>query len=138
MYHSHPVTIYYEDTDLSGVVYHANYFKYFERAREELLGVPELARVWTEQGVGFAVYKLECTFRAPARHGDRLEVRTRVEVEGPWRSLFHQSCWRAGESKPLVEGLVQLVCIDHEGKLVQTPDSLISSLRAMEEGRDTH
>ena len=131
MPHTHLVTIYYEDTDLSGVVYHANYIKYFERAREELLGVEELARVWKEEGVGFAVYKLECTYRAPARHGDRLEIRTRVEVENPWRSLFYQSCWREGDSNPLVEGLVQLVCIDHAGKLVQIPESLIRDLREL-------
>ena len=131
MPHIHRVTIYYEDTDLSGVVYHANYFKYFERAREELLGPAELARVWREHGVGFAVYKLDCTFRAPAKHGDEIEVRTEVEVENPWRSLFHQSCWRPGETKPLVEGLVQLVCIDHQGKLVKTPEVLLRQLQSM-------
>ncbi|MBT6176177.1 MAG: thioesterase, partial [Deltaproteobacteria bacterium] len=47
-YHAHPVQIYYEDTDLSGVVYHANYLKYFERAREHLIGPTELARLYNE------------------------------------------------------------------------------------------
>jgi tol-pal system-associated acyl-CoA thioesterase len=134
MTHSHRVTIYYEDTDLSGAVYHANYLKYFERAREQLLGPSELARIWQEEGVGFAVYKLECTYRAPAGHGDVLEVRTRVEVENPWRTLFYQSCWREGEDKPLVEGLVQLVCIDHQGRLVRTPEGLYQSLSEMKAG----
>ena len=124
----HPVTIYYEDTDLSGMVYHANYIKYFERAREELLGAPELARVWREQGIGFAVYKLNTVFRAPARHGDQIEVHTRVEVESPWRSIFHQTCLRPSDGTTLVEGRVELVCIDHDGKLVQTPPSLVHKL----------
>ena len=54
-YHAHPVQIYYEDTDLSGVVYHANYLKYFERAREHLLGPTELARLYNEDGIGVVV-----------------------------------------------------------------------------------
>ena len=49
--------IYYEDTDLSGSVYHANYLRYFERAREHLLGPPELVRLWKDEGIGFVVYK---------------------------------------------------------------------------------
>ena len=133
MSHSHQLTIYYEDTDLTGSVYHSNYLKYFERAREELLGAAELARIWREEEVGFVVYKVECTYRAPAVHGDEIEVRTRVEVENPWRTLFHQSCWRLGEEKPLVDGLVQLVCVDHQGRLVRTPKDLYDALQAMKD-----
>ena len=54
-YHSHEFQIYYEDTDLSGIVYHANYLKYFERAREHLLGVEELVSLYYDEGVGFVV-----------------------------------------------------------------------------------
>ena len=51
--HIHRVQIYYEDTDHSGAVYHANYLKYFERAREHLLGTDELVRLWDVDGIGF-------------------------------------------------------------------------------------
>ncbi len=54
--HEHRVQIYYEDTDHSGLVYHANYLKYFERAREHMLGLAELRRLYDEDGVGFVVY----------------------------------------------------------------------------------
>ena len=117
MPHIHRVTIYYEDTDLSGVVYHANYFKFFERAREELLGPSELARVWQEHGVGFAVYKLDCTFRAPADMAipsKSYQVKSKI-VE---KSL-PQSCWRQA-SQAIGGRFGQLVCIDHQGKLSDT------------------
>ena len=61
-YHSHRVHIYYEDTDLSGVVYHANYLKYFERAREHMLGRAKLVQLLEEEGKGFVVCKCSLTF----------------------------------------------------------------------------
>ena len=64
---SFSVRVYYEDTDHSGVVYHANYLKYFERAREHLLGVDELVALWNEQGVGFVVYRADITYKKGAR-----------------------------------------------------------------------
>ena len=68
--HRFPVSIYYEDTDFSGLVYHANYLKYCERAREHLLGRDRLVRMWSETGMGFVVYRAELQFREPARFGD--------------------------------------------------------------------
>lgn len=64
--HVHAVQVYYEDTDLSGAVYHANFLKYFERAREHLLGPDELVRLWRDAGIGFVVYRCELRFREPA------------------------------------------------------------------------
>ncbi len=122
--HHHEVTIYYEDTDFSGVVYHANYLKYFERAREHLIGVDELRRMWDEDSVGFSVYKAELTFRASARHGDRLDIRTTWQIENAWRVVFDQQVWRGDERHPLVRGTVHLVTIDRDGKLVRLPDGL--------------
>ena len=113
--------IYYEDTDFSGMVYHANYLRYMERAREHIIGPDELVRLWNEDGVGFVVYKAELTYREPARFGDELEVRTRVERTSDWRALFHQDVWRVGGASPLVEGLVHLVAVDKAGKLTRLP-----------------
>ena len=67
------VQIYYEDTDHSGVVYHANYLKYFERARENLIGTDALVRLWEEEGIGFSVYKVEMGFFDGATFGDLLD-----------------------------------------------------------------
>ena len=123
-YHSHIVQIYYEDTDLSGVVYHANYLKYFERAREHILGPEKLVDLWENQGLGFVVYKCEMTFREGAKLGDTLEIRTRVKPESAYRAVFEQNVFRQGGDKALVEGMVQLVCVDGEQKLVPLPNSV--------------
>ena len=90
-FHVHKVRIYYEDTDVSGLVYHANYLKYFERAREHIIGPDELVRLLQEDGLGFVVYKAEMTFREGARLGDEIEVRTRVSKESPYRAVFEQN-----------------------------------------------
>lgn len=121
------VQIYYEDTDHSGVVYHANYLRYFERAREHLLGVPELVRLWEQDGVGFVVYKAAMTYKAGAEFGETVEVRTTVHLESDYRLRFEQDVWRVakgGREVPeelLVEGHVELVCVDADKKLTPLP-----------------
>ena len=76
---SHKVQIYYEDTDHSGLVYHANYLKYFERAREHLLGVGELVKLG-EAGLGFVVYRCELSFKQDVYRGETLLVAGVVEM----------------------------------------------------------
>jgi len=127
--YTHPITVYYEDTDFTGVVYHANYLKYFERAREHLLGVDDLVALYRDHGVSFVVYKAELTFKEGAVHGDRLEIRTRVHAESEYRLIFEQSAWRVDGAKALVDGKVQLVCVDGEHKLVRLPESVMAALR---------
>ena len=128
--HVHPVQIYYEDTDHSGVVYHANYLKYFERAREHLLGVEELVRLYREDGIGFVVYKVELTYREGAVFGDSLEIQTRVEPESDYRLIFHQNVVRPLDGKILVEGLVHLVCVDDGKALTRLPSQVLAQLQA--------
>lgn len=118
----HPVQIYYEDTDHSGLVYHANYLKYFERAREHLLGPAELVRLLDEEGVGFVVYRCELTFKEGAVFGDVLEIRSTPRIESAYRITFQQDVYR-GE-KLLVAGQVQMVALDREKKLVALPASV--------------
>jgi tol-pal system-associated acyl-CoA thioesterase len=124
----HPVQIYYEDTDFSGVVYHANYLKYFERAREHLLGVDELVRLFRETGIGFVVYKCEMTFKEGAVFGDLLEIRTTVKAESEYRAVFNQQVWRPEGKSALVEGVVQLVCVNRDRQLVPLPASVLRAL----------
>lgn len=128
--HVVPLQIYYEDTDLSGSVYHANYLRYFERAREHLLGPAELVRLWRDDGIGFVVYKCELSFREPATLGDMLEVRTLVRMESDFRAVFNQSIWRPGGKQAMTEGVVQLVCVDKNNKLVALPASVRERIRA--------
>ncbi|MCB9679998.1 MAG: YbgC/FadM family acyl-CoA thioesterase [Alphaproteobacteria bacterium] len=126
----HHVRIYYEDTDFSGSVYHANYLRYMERGREHLIGCDELRRLWDEDGVGFVVYKAELTYKEPARFGDALEVRTTAERTSDWRAVFRQDVWRAGGSQPLVEGRIELVTVDKAGKLVRLPEGVRTAIDA--------
>ena len=68
-----------------------------------------------------------------ARLGDAIEIRPEVEAPSDFRAIFHQSVWRPGGDSPLVEGVVQLVCIDPENKLVPLPafvkDEILASGR---------
>src|SRR5258708_5819670 len=68
-------TIYYEDTDFSGFVYHANYLKFFERAREHLIGI-ELLKSLYGSGLHFVVTSAALKYRAPALFGDQIEVQS--------------------------------------------------------------
>jgi acyl-CoA thioester hydrolase len=127
--HVHPVRIYYEDTDHSGVVYHANYLKYFERAREHLLGPDRLVALLRDEGLGFVVYRCEMKFREGAVFGDDLEIRSTVALESPYRAVFRQDVARAGTSALLVEGTVEMVCVDATRRLVRIPDSVVEACR---------
>lgn len=126
--HLQPVQIYYEDTDHSGVVYHANYLRYFERAREHLLGVPELVRLWKEDGVGFVVYQANMKFREGAVFGDSLEIRTVVRRASDYRLVFQQDVWRPGGAKAMVEGEVHLCCVDRQQRLIALPPRVLAML----------
>jgi tol-pal system-associated acyl-CoA thioesterase len=128
--HVLPVTVYYEDTDFTGMVYHPNYLKYFERAREEILGVERLAELWSTKGYGFVVYKVEMRFKEPAVHGDRLEIRTVVRAESEYRMVFDQTVWRTPSSpQPAVSGVVEMVTVDKGGRLVPIPEDILAWIR---------
>jgi acyl-CoA thioester hydrolase len=126
--HIHRVQIYYEDTDHSGAVYHANYLKYFERAREHLLGTDKLVKLLNEDGIGFVVYKAGLTYRRSVGFGETIEIHTTVTKSSDYRLDFQQNVHRPGEEEILVEGQVELVCVDREGQLVVLPPAVASLL----------
>jgi acyl-CoA thioester hydrolase len=106
------VRIYYEDTDAAGVVYHANYLGYFERARTEFfrdrgLSVTALAA----DGFIFPVVHAEMNFRAPGRHDDLLTIRTIPEQVKGSAFVVRQQALRKADGKLLVEALITLVCV---------------------------
>ncbi|MFT4624010.1 MAG: acyl-CoA thioester hydrolase [Myxococcota bacterium] len=133
--HIHPVSVYYEDTDFSGLVYHANYLKYFERAREHLLGRDELVRLWRDEGLGFVVYRADLQFREGARFGDELEIRTATSLKSDYRAVFDQSAWKHGGKRAMVQAEIHLVCVDRANQLVRLPAQVMEhAQRAMEDG----
>lgn len=109
-----PVRAYWEDTDASGVVYHANYLRWFERARTEWLRArgydQESMRV--QLGIAFTVASLEIRYARPARLDDALEIHTEV-VEIKRASLsFRQRLLRPGSGELLSEATVRAGCVD--------------------------
>ncbi|HLI66018.1 MAG TPA: tol-pal system-associated acyl-CoA thioesterase [Caulobacteraceae bacterium] len=127
--HVLPVRVYYEDTDLTGVVYHANYARYFERGRSDFLrlaGVDHASLLDRSDPAAFAVTKMAIAFRAAARIDDALEVRTRFETARGVRMLIAQRIVRAGEV--LAEADVEVVCINPQGRVRRPPAELVTAL----------
>src|ERR1700683_4655522 len=97
--HVLPVRVYYEDTDFTGIVYHANYLRFFERGRTEFLraiGVEHAALLALPQPCAFAVTKLSIVYRGAARVDDALEVRTLNYRVSSARTGVRQGVLRAG------------------------------------------
>ncbi|MBU1169135.1 MAG: YbgC/FadM family acyl-CoA thioesterase [Proteobacteria bacterium] len=115
------VQVYYEDTDHSGVVYHANYLKYFERAREHAIGTKELSRMWHEEGIGFAVYKIEIGYFEGAVFGDSLDIRSTCRKDGDYKIVWTHEAWRPGSKKAAVKATLELVCLDKGKRLIPIP-----------------
>jgi len=109
-----PIRVYYEDTDLSGVVYHASYLRFLERARTEWLRALGFSqeRLKNEMGVVFTVARMEIDFRRPARLDDMLEAT--VELEGGKRASlnFVQTLRRADDvAVVLTQARVRAACV---------------------------
>jgi tol-pal system-associated acyl-CoA thioesterase len=119
--HVFEVQVYYEDTDFSGVVYHANYLRYFERAREHVLGAGELVRLWREEQKGFVVYKATQQFKEGAVFGDILEIRSVARLESEYRVVFDQRVHRKSDGRLLVDATIEMVCIDGQRRPVPIP-----------------
>lgn len=120
--HSFTLRVYYEDTDLAGIVYYANYLKYIERARSEWLrdlGVDQ-AGLKADQGVVFAVRRIEADYLKPARYDDLLTVTSGFVEHSGARLVLSQSVLR-GEAT-LFAALVTLVCLDRDGRARRVPD----------------
>lgn len=119
--HEFRLRVYYEDTDLAGIVYHANYLKFIERARTEALialGVDQAA-LRADKGVVFAVRRVEADFLAPARFQDELAVLTALEAMGGARVDLRQEV-RRGEVV-LMRALVRIVALDAAGRPARLP-----------------
>ncbi|HXN07024.1 MAG TPA: YbgC/FadM family acyl-CoA thioesterase [Nitrospiria bacterium] len=129
------IGIFYEDTDCGGVVYYANYLKYFERARTLFLeeagfSLSELMK----QGVLFTVVHCEIFYKSPAVYREALSVETRlIELS---RSVFKFShrIFEKRSRRLVVEGSAKLVCVGNDGKIKRMDGKLLDGLRSRVEG----
>ncbi len=123
-----PVQIYYEDTDFSGVVYHPNFLKYFERAREHVIGADILASLWDEYGLGFAVYRSDMLCHDGVEFADIIDVRTRFYFESKYRTVWQQEIWRPNAKKPAVTATIEMICMNKKRQLAPMSPALLKHL----------
>ena len=115
--------IYYEDTDMGGIVYYANYLKFIERARSNLvasLGIDQLEL--RSSGAIFVVRNVSAEYLSPARMDDNLRVQTEVLDGSPVRWILQQDIW--DEKDLLFRAKVTIVLIDSNGKPIRLPAKL--------------
>lgn len=119
--HSFAVTVYWEDTDAAGIVYYANYLKFMERARSELVtaaGIDQTALL-DREGIVFPVRRCCIDYLQPARLGDSLTVTTAVKHVGGASIDMHQAVHCSGRT--LAEAEIRLACIGPDGRPKRLP-----------------
>jgi acyl-CoA thioester hydrolase len=127
--HILPIRIYYEDTDFSGMVYHANYARYCERGRSSFLadaGVPHRDLLKLDDPLAFTLQRIELDFFKPARIDDLLHVHTIYTEARGARLSARQRVYR--ESELLVEAVVRAACISLDGRPRRLPPLVMNAL----------
>ncbi|MDW3183681.1 tol-pal system-associated acyl-CoA thioesterase [Roseobacter sp.] len=123
--HRFRLRVYYEDTDMAGIVYHANYLRYIERARSDWvrdMGIDQLAM--KAEGVVFAVRRVEAEYLRPARFDDTLDVETTLIHMTPARMVMRQKVRR--DDHLLFTADVTIACLGAGGKPTRLPAELRS------------
>jgi acyl-CoA thioester hydrolase len=125
------IKIYYEDTDCGGVVYYANYLKYFERARTEYLE----SRGWSvaslmDQGTVFVVVHAEADYRSPARYGETLVIETVVSDMTAASVIFAHVVTEKVSRRVVVEGSARLAVTDGNGKVKRLDKTIVAALQS--------
>ena len=130
----YPLRVYYEDTDAAGIVYYANYLKFIERARTEMMraaGIDHSGMRDTD-GVLFIVRRCTLDYHRPARLDDLLEIHTRIVALKGASLVAEQVVLRDGET--LVQAELRLACIKESGAPARFPPHLRAALEAMRQG----
>jgi acyl-CoA thioester hydrolase len=128
MTHRLTVRVYYEDTDLAGVVYYANYLRFIERGRSEALrdlGIDQVA-LKRDRGLVFVVRSLAVDYLKPARYDDLLEVRTSVTRLRGASAEMAQEVWRGADC--LIRAAVTVACMDAAGRPQRLPADVHAGL----------
>ncbi len=120
------IQIYYEDTDCGGVVYYANYLKYFERARTHYLSDRGIAVAdLIADGTQFMVTHAEIHYRSPARYGNTLAIETQITNRSKATLTFTHVIRERTSQRTIVEGSATLATVNLEGKLKRLPQALL-------------
>ena len=124
------VRIFYEDTDCGGVVYYANYLRYFERARTlALLDRGVDPGEWMKRDVLFTVYRAEVDYKGPAQYGDTLVIETEItEIRGP-RIYFGYTAVVEADGAVVAKGVTKMACVNELMKPRRIPDEILEKLK---------
>ena len=125
------VRIYYEDTDCGGVVYYANYLKYFERARTQYLEDRGLSVAGLmKEGSVFVVVHAEVDYKSPARYGETLVIETTVSDMTPASFTFSHVLREKVSGRVVVEGSARLAATDGNGKVKRLDKATVTALES--------
>jgi len=129
------IRIYYEDTDCGGVVYYANYLKYFERARTQYLEERGFSvKQLMDEGTVFVVVHAELTYRSPARYGDTLTIDTSVTDLSSASLMFSHVVKDKQSGRVVVEGSARLAATNGNGKVTRLDKVIVAALQSDVEG----
>ncbi|NGZ02804.1 MAG: acyl-CoA thioesterase [Nitrospira sp. WS238] len=125
------IKIYYEDTDCGGVVYYANFLKYFERARTEYLELRGYSvSALMKEGVVFVVVHAELDYRSPARYGETLVVETDVSDVTRAAMTFSHVVREKLSGRVVVKGSARLAATDGNGKVTRLSRDMVAAIQA--------
>lgn len=121
--------IYYYDTDCGGVVYYANYLKFFEEARSDYLeklgfSMKELIK----KGILFAIRKQEVEYKAPIRYGEIVKIKTWIKEVTPYRIRFYYEIENES-GKRTTTGTSDMVCVNSNMSLMEIPPEISKKLK---------
>ncbi len=125
--HRYGLRVYYEDTDAIGIVYYANYLKFAERARTEMIRLLGFATISSDNEVVFAVRRCEVDYLSPARLDDELDVVTGLIGIGGASIELEQTVWRG--RKRLVRLVVRLAMVSPSGRPMRLPGDFRAALK---------
>ncbi len=129
--HEMPVRVYFEDTDAAGIVYYANYLKFAERGRTEMLRLAGTAhsRMIADKGLAFVVRRCAIDFMKPARLDDMLRVRTKIVQVGGASARAEQ--WIVRDGDELVAIQLKLACTNKAGRPSRLPKAMRATLEKL-------
>lgn len=129
----YPLRIHIEDTDMTGLVFHANYINFMERARSEWLHQLGYDFKWQQQeGIGFLVHSLTIEYLKPAKLHEEVEVVTELKSHGRANAIFAQYLrLKVDSTKIVCKADIKIVCINQDMKPTPFPESMLLTLRRL-------
>lgn len=130
MTHIWPIRVYYEDTDLAGIVYYANYLRFIERARSEMVRDAGIDQTEMKaNGLVFAVRRVEADYLMPAKYDDQIEIRTQLTCVKGASFAMPQEVWRGDDL--LFKADVTVVVLNENGRATRLPADIRAKIDAI-------